>query len=629
MTRDVSAVSAEAIVHQEAPHRAYPWWKVLWLTGVDYFSTLGYQPAIAFLAAGALAPIATAFLVLVTIFCAFPVYSAVAKYSFAGQGSIAMLERLLSGWKGKMLVLVLLGFATTDFVITMTLSAADAAQHAVENPILHGLIGDHRMIITLALLALLAVVFLRGFHEAIGLAMFVAVPYMLLSGVVIARGLFEVATHPEAFARWREAAFMGGDIKRALALSVLVFPKLALGLSGFETGVSVMPLVENEGGGDPPAGRIRGTSRLLFSAAILMSFMLITSSLVTSVLIPAEELQHGGEAAGRALAWLAHHQLGHAFGTVYDAFTILILWFAGASAMAALLTLIPRYLPRFGMAPKWVERARLLVLVIFGIDVIVTLVFRANVEAQGGAYATGVLVLMLSAAIAVTLAYWQVTRWRAVIFGAIAVVFGYVLVENVLERPDGVIISSVFIVSVVTLSGLSRWRRSLELRVEKFSFADGASRELFEQMKGKKVHLIPLGGTRREQRREKAAEIKKHYKLEDAPLCFLHVLLIDDTSEFSTDVKIRVTHIQETGNYIVHVTGAPAIANTIAWISEQLDPISLFLDLRPQNPMAEALNYLLWGSGDVGMMVYRILTRHWQETPEEDIQPRIFLFSEE
>ena len=136
---------------------------MLWLTGVDYFSTLGYQPGIALLAAGALAVPATAVLIVVTLLGAVPIYAAVAKRSYAGQGSIALLENLFSGWTSKIIVLVLLGFAATDFVITMTLSAADAARHAIANPYLHPFAGDSQMRVTLILLLLLAIVFSRDF----------------------------------------------------------------------------------------------------------------------------------------------------------------------------------------------------------------------------------------------------------------------------------------------------------------------------------------------------------------------------------------------------------------------------------------------------------------------------------
>src|SRR2546428_9681068 len=151
----------------EGPHR---WHKVLWLTGVDYFSALGYQPGIALLAAGALSPLATGILVLVTLLGAVPVYAQVAGRSYAGQGSIAMLEALLPEWTGKMFVLALLGLAATDFAITLTLSAADAAHHAAANIIRHPYLGSHRLALTLGLLALLGMVFIKGFREAIRVA---------------------------------------------------------------------------------------------------------------------------------------------------------------------------------------------------------------------------------------------------------------------------------------------------------------------------------------------------------------------------------------------------------------------------------------------------------------------------
>jgi hypothetical protein len=574
-------------------HGAHPWYLVIWLTGVDYFSTLGYQPGIALLAAGALSPIATAVLVAVTLLCALPIYVQVAGRSFAGLGSIAMLENLLPGWWGKFMVLVLLGFATTDFVITMTLSASDAARHATENPFLHPFLGNANLRVTLVLLALLAAVFLKGFTEAIELATAVCIPYLLLNVVVLGRALVEVSTHPTALPRWQNALRAQGDWTQLALAAAVLFPRLALGLSGFETGVSVMPLIRGEENDatDHPRGRIRNTRKLLAAAALIMSVLLLVSSFVSVLLIPKEAYREGGAASGRAIAYLAHEYLGNVFGSVYDLSTILVLWFAGASAMAGLLHLVPRYLPRVGLAPEWVAYARPLVLVLFGFNVLITVIFRANVEAQGGAYATGVLVLMLSAAVAAAISLWKEhSRSLSMYCWGVVAVFAYTTLANVIERTDGIIIAGCFILFILTLSGVSRYWRAKELRVGGHRFADAESERLWKMLVDKKVNMVPIGSLELPRRTARAAQLRKYYNV-DGLLAFVHVRLLDNRSEFLSPLEITVR--QEDGQYLVEASQAVAKANAVAYLSELLHPAAIYLGLSRQNLMRQSFRYFL------------------------------------
>src|SRR4029079_2529961 len=250
------------------------------LTGVDYFSTLGYQPGIAALAAGALSPIATLILVLLTLLGALPIYARVARESPHGEGSIAMLEHLLTWWKVKLFVVVLLGFVATDFIITITLSAADATAHIVENPFAPRFLHGHEVILTLALVGLMGAAFLKGFKEAMGIAVALVAVYLALNAIVVGHGMVRVAAQPHLLGEWKDRLFRAhGNPLVMFGIALLLFPKLALGLSGFETGVAVMPLVEGEPSDMPdhPEGRIRHTRKLLLSAALIMSAFLIAS----------------------------------------------------------------------------------------------------------------------------------------------------------------------------------------------------------------------------------------------------------------------------------------------------------------------------------------------------------------
>jgi hypothetical protein len=605
-----------------------PWWRVMCLTGVDYFSTLGYQPGIAALAAGLLSPVATVVLVALTLLGALPVYRRVAEESPRGEGSIAMLERLLSFWKGKLFVLALLGFAATDFIITMTLSAADAAAHLAQNPTLQPWLSGHELAITLGLLALLGGVFLRGFTDAIGIAVALVATYLALNTVVIGVALGHVFTHPNVVPDWTSAlTAQHGSPLVMVGVALLVFPKLALGMSGFETGVAVMPHVRGDSSDTErhPTGRIRGTRRMLTTAALIMSVFLVSSSFVTTLLIPAAAFEPGGEANGRALALLAHEYLGAGFGAAYDASTIAILWFAGASAMAGMLNLIPRYLPRYGMAPEWARAVRPLVLVLTGTAFLITWIFDASVDAQGGAYATGVLVLFTSAGIAVSLAARRRGQRKAMVgFAIVTLVFAYTTAANVVERPDGVKIGGCFILAIVGVSVASRLRRALELRTTEVVL-DAPSRVFVRDCARRTIRLVANEADDRDRQEyaDKIRQIRRDHDLPVDPDVIFVEVTVADPSDFEGRLEVHgeVLHDQ----YRVMTMEASSVPNALAAlvlaIRDETGVIPhLYFEWTEGNPASQVLRFLLFGHGEVAPVTREVLRR---AEPDRERRPRV------
>ena len=627
----------------------YAWWLIMCLCGVDYFSTLGYQPSIAFEGAGTLAPIATLILVLVTLFGALPVYRHVAGETPDGVGSIGMIERLFHGWWNKIVVLVLVGFAATDFVITKTLSAADAAAHLVSNSYYASYVPgfmESEMVVTCSLLVLLGAMFLKGFSEVVGLALVLVIAYLGLTAIVVGAGLFHLITHPSLLHHWfteisagnyhlHHAPISGSGLWVVLGIACIVFPKLALGMSGFETGVLQIHLME--GTKDDPtnaAARIANTRKLLVSAALIMSVFLIASSLVTGTdtLIPADELRLEpvkGKAMDRALAYIAHGEsphpicplFGRVFGTAYDVSTILILWFAGASAMAGLLNMVPRYLPRYGMAPEWAAAYRPLVLAFTVINLLVTWAFRADVSAQGGAYATGVLVLMTSAAIATLVDVGHkplptdergilLRRLTQLYFFMVCLVFIYTTIANMIERPDGIIIASIFIGCVLAISIFSRFWRAEELRLKEFRFADDAARMLWTDicLDGTFQVLVPHRPGQRSLA-EKEAEIRRKHRIPPGvPIVFLEVHY-GDTSEFENAPIIGVR--QEGDFFVITAHDCVSVSHTIAQLAMEMtkngSPLDIVFGWSKGNRLRLALDFVLFGRGDVPNRVVDLL----------------------
>ena len=438
-----------------------------------------------------------------------------------------------------------------------------------------------------------------------------------------------------------------------LAISLIIFPKLALGLSGFETGVAVMPLVKGDPDDNPeqPQGRIANTRKLMITAAVTMSLYLIGSAVVVACLVPAEHLTKV-DAAGlqreiedtqlrakdRALAYLAHAEnpdgkllpfFGEWFGTTYDIATVVILWFAGASAMAGLLNLVPQYLPRYGMAPEWSRATRPLVLLFTILNVGVTLIFKASVEAQGAAYATGVLVLMTSAGVASLIDIWkrregswyQRLSWP---FLLITLVFVYTTVANVYEKPDGIKIAAFFILAILITSFASRYKRSRELRFAGFKLPDPQTQLMWDTIRHLELTVLVPHRPGRRSLANKEAQIRREHRIpRDLTIVFVEVELAD-ASEFVNEPEMRIA--QEEGRFVIKISRAASIAHTLAALALEMAkvgrPPEIHFGWTDDSPVSGTLGFLLFGEGNVPWMVRDLIRR---AEPDENRRPLIII----
>jgi hypothetical protein len=684
-TNPAVAEAQRQLTHvSRAEQRPYLWPWVLCLLGVDYFSTLAYQPSLTFQAAGLLGPFATVVVVLVTLLGALPIYLYVARHSPHGEGSIALLERVLHGWVGKTAVLVLLGFAATDFVMLKTISLADAAEHVNRNALVvrqHHLqaaaaearavtreyLGprfatyfNEQLVVTIVLgIVGFAFWFLlrKGFNRnVVGVAVPLVGLYLLLNALVIGGGLVHLAQNPGRLADWfeavregrweiRDTGWEGAGWGAAVLVSVLFLPYLSLGLSGFEMSVIVMPQVKGRPGEDErhPRGRIRATRKLLITATAIMSAYLLGAVLVTALLVPPEEFRPGGQATNRALSYLASGgrlaggygppalgpPFGPAFGLAYDLCTIALLCLAGTSIMTALGALLPRFLLRFGMELRWANRWGVLFMCFALINLLVTLYFRASVEEQRGAYATGVLALILCGAVVTYIDrrrahHGRARRGLAWYYGAVSAVFTVTLAAVVLRFPSGVLISACFIGTILASSVVSRALRTHELRTLGFEFADEHSKFLWDSLVCADFPVLVPHRPGRHERQVKEAQIRRDHQLDhEAEVVFLEVE-VDDPSNFFQ--KLRIEVFQEGKNFVIRVRHCVSVAHAIAAVALEMSryskPPGLHFGWSELDLLAASWSYLAFGEGNVPWKV-RELIRESQPDPER--RPRVVI----
>lgn len=655
------------------------WLGVLCLLGLDYFSTLAYQPSITFAVAGRLGPFATVVIVLATLFGALPVYCYLAGRSPAGKGSLGLLERLVRGWRGKTLVLILLGFAATDFVMLKTLSLADAAVHLLNNPddrwqaTFHGgveAIRDHagllldeqwcarcndQLIATLAI-GLISFVFWfilrRGFNRnVVVLAIPIVGLYMTLTGMIIAGGIKYLLENPEVWNTYVSYVQAGDwalrpaeetivDWWAIVGLSLFFLPNLALGLSGFEMSMILMPQVR----GKDVAQRVGNTRKVLVVAALVMAVYLLGSALVTTIFVPPAQLHAGGSASNRALAYLAHGQpltengltllpfAGPWFGGLYDISTILMLSFAGTSVITALASLLPKFLLKFGMDFRWSQRWGLLLIAFAAINIVITVHFQASVEQQRNAYATGVLVLILAASVS---SYADLRKeWRQSggffrglgVLWLLAVAVGFVLVMLAVfvHAGGGLAIAAFFIAAILGLSVCSRAVRADELRTVGFNFKDDDSKLLWDSLRLADFPVLIPHRPGRDPREMKEIQIRQEHSLSaEIDVVFLEIEL-DDPSDFFQQLDIEV--LQEKGRFIIRVTGCASVAHAIAAIALEMSKNSIPPGLHFGWPQLDLLSaswsYLAFGEGNIPWKVRELITR---AEPAPAKRPRVIV----
>jgi hypothetical protein len=415
---------------------------------------------------------------------------------------------------------------------------------------------------------------------------------------------------------------------------------MALGLSGFELSMASASLIRGRPDDDPerPRGRMRDARKMMLAAALIMSVFLIASVLVATLLVkwPAKGAENH-PAADRALAYLAHGEVadvsplfGPGFGTLYDLSTVLILCLAGASAAIGFRDLVPQYLARYGMQLRWAQKVGVILHLFNVVILLVTIYFRASVQAQQMAYATSVLMLLTGAAAAAVLDLRR--RWRgswlrpAVLtpFVLIGVFFVGLAGLTLVQSASGLAIALAFVGVTVATAFVSRWLRSTELRFHGFAFADEHSQKRWDEIRNLEFQVLVPHRPDYLTLAEKEREVRRKHRLsEDVPLLFIEAEL-GDPSEFYQEPLMRITSVD--GREVIRVSQCTSVAHVIAAIGLEFRqvgrPPEIYFNWSDKSPLAANLSFLLMGQGNVPWMVHALIRK---AEPDAKRRPRVVI----
>jgi hypothetical protein len=638
------------------------WVLVLCLVGIDYFSTLAYLPSLANEVAPLMAPVAVAGVVLVTLLLALPAYCYVVGRSSDGRGATGLLQKSVSGWRGKFLILAIMGFVAADFIITRSLSTADASVHLLANPHIDQLvtantwraddlqpwIGEsgvalikpywNRQVGVTLLLSISSMAFwflvASGFTKRmLWFAAVIVVLYLGSTAYVVGTVARDLYQHSDEVQQWWNMLKhqSSTDLRGTMILMLLIFPQLALGISGFELCMTTAPLISGEPGNEveQKRQRIRRARIMMCCLTVIMAIFLIATTFITTLQIPVEKFSSEHDARHRALAFLAHGPLfPFWFGTCYDIITAVILCLAGISVTIGLRDLVPTYLHRLGMELTWARKYGVFLLMCNVIILIATLVFRASVDAQEGAYATSVLALLAGANLAAAAdlrrrytSAWVILSLPFLIGLIFFVAMGMVMVW---KQPAGLILSSAFLLLVFITSSWSRWKRSLELRFAGFRFVNASSETRWKEMLEVEYQILVPHRPGHFSVSKKDVDIRQLFRIPaEVPIIFIEAQL-GDTSEFVHTPLMEI--VREYDLEIIRVNQCSSVAHVLAAIALEFSktgrPPELIFGWSHESPLAANLNFLLLGQGNIPWLVQELVCK---AEGSESKRPRVVI----